>query len=50
MIFRKTTAASPPDERRFGWVIRQKRMDRQETVLFSNAFLHNLYVIRITPN
>ena len=37
------------DKRRFGGIIRQKREDRQDTVLFSNAFLHNLYAIRIRP-
>jgi len=37
------------DKARFGRVIRQKRPDRQETALFSNAFLHNLYAIRINP-
>ena len=37
------------DKGRFGRVVRQKREDRQETALFSNAFLHNLYAIRINP-
>ena len=37
------------DKGRFGRVIKQKREDRQETALFSNAFLHNLYAIRINP-
>jgi transposase len=37
------------DKGRFGRSIRQKRADRQETALFSNAFLHNLYAIRINP-
>lgn len=37
------------DKGRFGRVIRQRRVDRQETALFSNAFLHNLYAIRINP-
>jgi transposase len=37
------------DKRRFERVIRQRREDRQETALFSNAFLHNLYAIRIGP-
>jgi transposase len=36
------------DKGRFGRVIRQ-RVNRQETALFSNAFLHNLYAIRINP-
>lgn len=37
------------DKGRFGRTIRQRRTDRQETALFSNAFLHNLYAIRINP-
>jgi transposase len=37
------------DKRRFGRLIRQKRVDRREVALFSNAFLHNLYAIRINP-
>ena len=37
------------DKGRFGRVIKQRRTDRQETALFSNAFLHNLYAIRINP-
>ena len=37
------------DKGRFGRVIKQKRPDRQETALFSNAFLHNLFAIRINP-
>jgi transposase len=37
------------DKGRFGRSIKQKRTDRQETALFSNAFLHNLYAIRINP-
>ena len=37
------------DKGRFGRVIRQRRPDRQETALFSNAFLHNLYAIRVNP-
>ena len=37
------------DKGRFGRVVRQRRADRQETALFSNAFLHNLYAIRINP-
>ena len=37
------------DKGRFGRVIKQKRVDRQEMALFSNAFLHNLYAIRINP-
>jgi transposase len=37
------------DKGRFGRVIKQKREDRQEMALISNAFLHNLYAIRINP-
>jgi transposase len=37
------------DKGRFGRTIRQKREDRQQTALFSNAFFHNLYAIRINP-
>ena len=37
------------DKGRFGRIIRQKREDRQQTALFSNAFFHNLYAIRINP-
>ena len=37
------------DKGRFGRIVRQKREDRQDTALFSNAFLHNLYAIRINP-
>jgi hypothetical protein len=37
------------DKGRFGRIVPQKMADRQEIALFSNAFLHNLYVIRINP-
>ena len=37
------------DKGRFGRIIRQKREDRQQTALFSNAFFHNLYAVRINP-
>ena len=37
------------DKGRFGRIIRQKRADRQQTALFSNALFHNLYTIRINP-
>jgi transposase len=37
------------DKGRFDRIIRQKREDRQQTALFSNAFFHNLYAIRINP-
>jgi transposase len=34
---------------RFGRVIGQEREGRQQTALFSNAFFHNLYAVRINP-
>jgi len=37
------------DKGRFGRTVKQKRVDRQETALFSNAFFHNLYAVRINP-
>ena len=37
------------DKRRFGWIIRQRREDRQETALFSIAVWHNIYAIRVKP-
>ena len=37
------------DKGRFGRTVKQKRVDRQETALFSNALFHNLYAIRINP-
>ncbi len=37
------------DKGRFGQMIRQKREDRQQTALFSNALFHNIYAIRINP-
>ena len=37
------------DKRRFGGLIRQKRSDRQKTVLLTNALLHNIFTIRINP-
>jgi transposase len=37
------------DKARFGSVVRQKREDRQQTALFSNALFHNIYTIRINP-
>jgi transposase len=37
------------DKGRFGRTVKQKRVDRQETALFSNALFHNLYTIRINP-
>ena len=37
------------DKGRFCRVVRQRRIDRQETALFSNVFLHNLYAIRVNP-
>ena len=35
------------DKRRFGWIIRQKREDRQEMAMFSTALFHNLFFIRL---
>lgn len=40
-------AAFSADKRRFGWVIRQKREDRQEMAMFSIALLHNIFMVRI---
>lgn len=37
------------DKGRFGSLIRQRREDRQQTALFSNALFHNIYAIRIYP-
>jgi transposase len=37
------------DKRRFGGVVRQKREDRREMALFSIAFLHNIFTVRIRP-
>jgi len=37
------------DKRRFGNVVRQKRDDRRETALFSIAFLHNMFTVRVRP-
>jgi transposase len=41
-------AAFSADKRRFGWTIRQKREDRQETAMFSIALLHNIFAVRVT--
>jgi len=35
------------DKRRFGWMIRQKRKDRQEVAMFSIALMHNLFAVRV---
>jgi transposase len=35
------------DKGRFGSLVRQRREDRQQTALFSNALFHNIYAIRI---
>jgi len=40
-------AAFSADKRRFGWVIRQKREDRQEMAMFSTALLHNIFAVRV---
>ena len=37
------------DKGRFGSIVRQRREDRQQTALFSNALFHNSYTIRINP-
>jgi len=37
------------DKGRFGSLVRQRREDRQQTALFSNALFHNIYAIRINP-
>ena len=38
------------DKRRFGSLITQRREDRQETALFTNAVLHNLYAFKVQPH
>jgi len=38
------------DKRRFGWVLRQKREDRQEMAMFSIALLHNIFTVRVAPH
>jgi len=35
------------DKRRFGWTVRQRREDRQESATFSIALLHNLFAVRV---
>ena len=37
------------DKGRFGSIVRQRREDRQQTALFSNALFHNIYAVRINP-
>ncbi len=37
------------DKRRFGWMIRQKREDRQEMAMLSIALLHNIFTVRVKP-
>jgi transposase len=37
------------DKRRFGGLIRQRREDRREMALFSIAFLHNIFTVRVRP-
>jgi len=34
-------------KRRFGWVVRQRRPDRQEGALFTVSLLHNLFTMRV---
>jgi transposase len=36
-------------KRRFGWVVRQRRVDRQEGALFTISLLHNLFTVRVGP-
>jgi len=36
-------------KRRFGWVVRQRRSDRQEGALFTISILHNLFTVRVGP-
>jgi transposase len=43
-------AAFSADKRRFGWVLRQKREDRQEMAMFSIALLHNIFTVRVAPH
>jgi len=38
------------DKRRFGGLVRQKREDRREMALFSIAFLHNIFTVRVRPD
>jgi len=38
------------DKRRFGGLVRQKREDRREMALFSIAFLHNIFTVRMRPS
>lgn len=40
-------AAFSADKGRSGWVIRQKREDRQEMAMFSVALLHNIFAVRV---
>jgi len=42
-------AAFSADKRRFGWIIRQKREERQEMAMFSIALLHNIFTVRVAP-
>ncbi len=42
-------AAFSADKRRFGWIIRQKREDRQGMAIFSISMLHNIFSVRIVP-
>ena len=37
------------DKRRFGGLVRQIREERREMALFSIAFLHNIFIVRIRP-
>ncbi len=37
------------DKRRFGWMIRQRKEDRQEMAMLSIALLHNIFTVRVKP-
>ena len=37
------------DKRRFGWILPQKRRDRQEMAMFAIALLHNIFAVRVIP-
>jgi len=37
------------DKGRFGNIIKQQRDDRQQSALFSNTLLHNIFTIRTNP-
>ncbi len=37
------------DKGRFGNIIKQQRDDRQQSALFSNTLLHNIFTVRTNP-